>query len=244
VSDVRFLVIDCETSSLPDYKLPADHPDQPRLAQLCMLVVDEREVPEDDEFRTEAFGVRAETSFLIKPDGWAMDPDATKVNGLTDAMLREYGVPVRDALEGYAAELDRGVVVVAHNARMDTKILRGEFRRAVMPDRFEASPTICTMRALTKVCGLRQKNGAPKWPSLPEALQHFGLLHEGRHDAIADAHGCFRLLAKMRELGIVPEPRVHYAKEGHPARTGALNAPSAPPDDGDGHIYPSYEVLP
>src|SRR5688500_16357303 len=79
-------VIDTEGSGLFQFDKPADAEGQPRLAQLCMIDV-------NDELEIES-----EINFYVRPDGWMMDPKATEVNGLTDDFLNEHGRPITEVL--------------------------------------------------------------------------------------------------------------------------------------------------
>src|ERR1017187_7522571 len=118
----RWTVFDTETSGLFNFALPADAASQPRLAHLAMLFLD----PD----------LQVEHSFdvLIKPDGWVLDPIAASVNGLTMERLEKEGVPVADALSEYTRIVRAGWSLSAFNAQFDTKVMRGELRRAEMDD--------------------------------------------------------------------------------------------------------------
>ena len=199
----RYLVVDVETSGLPNYKLPADDPAQPYIASFAAIFVDP------------ALEIEREYAVLIKPDGWAMDAQVTAVNGLTTERLLAEGVPIADALAVYAGAIDDGRVIVAHNAQFDCKCLRGAFRRLGLSDRFQITRNICTMRALTDVCRIPPtgNRGGYKFPKLSEAAVHFHFDLLGDHTALADARVCLQLFRKMHELGVVPEAKVHLAKE-------------------------------
>lgn len=202
----RYLILDTETSSLFTFKkdgkpVPADDPGQPRLAEAAMLLVDEN------------LKITHRYVAYVKPDGWEMEAGATAVNGLTTDHLLEVGVPIGEVLDHYEDFIKSNRIVVTHNAQHDTKQMRGELRRAGRDDLFLITRNICTMRGLAKTCDLRQKNGKGlKWPSLSEACRHFGIPHETRHSAEADAVAVLELLRNMRRLDIVPEARVHFAK--------------------------------
>lgn len=199
---MKYLVIDTETSGLPNWKLPADAPGQPRLAQLGMLVLD------DIDASPVSLGM------YIQPDGWVMDPGAEKVNGLSTGFLRERGVPVTEALEQYVELVDAGYVVVAFSARFDLKIMRGELRRAGWDDRFERTPNICVMRACTDILRLpKGKFGGYKFPKLEEACRHFGIVNTKTHDALGDASAAYKIFRALHGIGRLPAPAVHYAKE-------------------------------
>jgi DNA polymerase III subunit epsilon len=205
-----YLVIDTEGSGLFKFKddagnpVPADAEGQPRLAAICMLSVDAD------------LQLTATEKFIIKPDGWKMDPGATAVNGLTDEFLQANGVPVAGALDRYEALVKEGRTVCAHNAQHDTKQLRAELRRAGRSDLFEETKQICTMRALTDVCKIPPNGGRGgyKWPKLSEACVFFHLDQFGDHSAENDALACLELLRKMRDLGILRDGAVHFAKKG------------------------------
>src|SRR5689334_16678932 len=141
------IVIDVENTGKFDFKRSADAEGQPRMAQLAMILIDDEGL------------VEGERNFYIRPDGWTMDPEATAINGLTDDFLHTHGVPVAVALEAYSAMVRAGRFVVAFNAQFDVKQVRGELRRAGMPDLFEETRNICVMR---KANGIILKEGGKK----------------------------------------------------------------------------------
>jgi DNA polymerase III subunit epsilon len=199
----RYVVIDTEGSGLFDFKQPADAPGQPRLAELTMLFV----APD--------LTIEREYHAYVRPDGWEMSPGATAVNKLTTEFLRENGIPVKDVLVEYQRTIvNEARVVVAHNAQHDLKQIRAELRRAGLDDLFQITRNICTMRGLTDVCRIPPNSGRGgyKFPKLSEALVYFHFDDLGDHTATGDAHGCLQLFRKMYELGILPEARVHFAK--------------------------------
>lgn len=196
-----YLVIDTETSSLFDFSKPANAPGQPRLAHLAMIWLN-----------ADLFQERA-VDYYIKPDGWVIEDGAAKVNGLTQEMLHEKGIPVAQALSLYEQAIREGRIVVAFNAQFDTKIMRAELRRDGRDDLFEQTPNICTMRELVGVCKLPKANGKGyKFPKLTEACAHFRIPYSDAHTATADALACAELLRKLRWLKLMPEPKVHFAK--------------------------------
>lgn len=203
-----YAVIDTEGSGLFRYKddkgkpVPADAPGQPRLASLAMILADAD------------LNILEEYHKFVRPDGWEMSEEASKVTGLTNDFLAENGVPIAEVLPAYVNAVTSGNIIVAHNAQHDCKQLRAELRRAGMDDLFEKTPNICTMRGLTDVCCIPPDGGRGgyKWPKLSEACVHFGFELLGDHSALNDARACLQLLGKMIELGVCPEPKVHFAK--------------------------------
>lgn len=196
-----YIIVDTENTGLFDYKAPADAPHQPRLAEISMIFADEN------------LEVEREYTALIKPDGWVMPPEATEIHGLTHDMLMKKGIPAAEALQVYNAAIAERRVMAAHNAQHDAKQIRGELRRAGLPDLFEAAPNLCTMRSLVKVCQIPQQGrGGYKWPSLQEACDFFGITRHAPHQGRGDAMDVLMVMRRMKEIGVLPEAKVHYAK--------------------------------
>lgn len=198
---MKYAVIDTETSGLFDFSKPADAEGQPRLAHLAMILL------------TEDLAEERISEIFVKPDGWKMSPEVAAINGLTMDVLNEKGAPVGDALAAYGQVIDDGYIIVAFNAQYDTKIMRGEMRRAKIDDRFERTPNICVMRGATDVCQVPKASGRGyKFPKLAEACAHFKIKQEDAHRAMGDARAALAIFLKLRELGVCPEPTVHFAK--------------------------------
>jgi len=218
---MEYLVLDTETTGLFNFSRPADEAGQPRLANVHMISADKNGAP-----------IQAH-DFIIKPDHTWTDADFDNLespsnpNPLTRAQLEAEGVPIRQVLECYTeALIEHGLILVAHNAQFDAKVMRAELRRAGMDDLFDRTPNICTMRGMQKVIG-------GKWPKLVEALAHIGETLENAHSADADTDGARKLLTWMINTGNLPDAAVHKAKEGsksaqaHAARKDSKPIPPA-----------------
>lgn len=196
----KYIIFDTETSGLFNFKLPADDPTQPRLAQFGAITIDH---------------IGAEPNrvgMYIRPNGWVMEPGASAANGLTTEFLHANGRPIDDALNFYSSLIRAGYVAVAYHAQFDCKMMRAEFRRANRDDLFSITKNICLMRACTKI-GITKAGNARGWPKLSDACAHFGIAQSKAHDALGDAEDAYRLFLKMLPLGVLPEPAVHFAKE-------------------------------
>ena len=185
-----YLVIDTETTGLPDWRLPADAEGQPRLASWCFILAD-RDCNPVHEWHG-----------LVRPDRWTMPPDAGAINGLTNERLQAEGFPIAWPLSLFAMALQANWTLVAHNLAFDMKIMRGELRRGGYRKEADRSDGIglCTMRELTARCALPnpKKPEAFKFPRLAEACEI--ILKEkleGAHDAVNDARACLRLLRSI-----------------------------------------------
>jgi DNA polymerase-3 subunit epsilon len=176
-----FLVIDTETTGLPNDRLAADAPGQPRVASVALLYADD-----DMELQHEWHG-------LIRPDGWEMPPEAQRINGLSIERLVAEGVTILYPLAMYSRAIDEGRIVVAHNIHFDTKMMRGELRRAGMDDRYGRTQTICTMKLGRRFCS--RGNLATVFQELNgPSLEDMG----SAHDALNDARACLMILRRLR----------------------------------------------
>lgn len=206
--ETGYLVIDTETTGLPPKgpKLPADHPSQPHLAHLAMVYLDPDLV------------IRSQNDFYVQPNGWTMPDDLLEINGLTTKFLMTVGHPIDELLDAYEIAVKAGYVVVAYNAEFDTKIMRGEFRRAGRNDLFEQTRNICLMRAF------KENRKIFKGYKLTDACTFLGIPYERHHRAPADALAAVEVFREMRFRGWeIPEPKVHFSKD-HEAIVARGNA--------------------
>jgi DNA polymerase III epsilon subunit-like protein len=200
---MKYAIIDTETSGLFNFKKPADDPIQPRLASATFILLDED------------FCVETRQTLFVKPDGWTMPESAESKNGLTVEFLDAVGIAVVDVLQAYTEIIEGGYAIAAFNAQYDTKIMRGEMRRAGMDDLFEHTPNVCLMRACTSICKIPRKTGKGyKFPKLQEACEYFGIPYDTKvkHTSDRDAEAALGIFRKLHILGKLPEPTVHYAK--------------------------------
>lgn len=199
---MKVCIFDIETTGLFEFKLPADHPSQPRVAQLAAALFD------DDGVLYDYF------KSPIKPDGWTMPADlAEKMgHGLTQEFLEANGVPIREALERFIPLHDAADLLAAYGVDFDLKGLRGELRRAGFPDHYGEKQKFCVMRACTPHCKIPPTEAMMatgrktfKTPNLTEAAGiMLGAKHEGAHDAGADVRMAARLFFHLVKLGSGP----------------------------------------
>jgi DNA polymerase III epsilon subunit-like protein len=190
----RFLLIDCETTGLPRTRRfsPDAVDDWPRLVQIAWA----RCGPEGQ--LTEAH------CHIIRPDGFRIPADATKVHGITHSRARRVGRDLSQVLDEFLEEAARtGTVFVAHNLEYDWGVLASEFVRTGKSLSVLESPGICTMRTTTDVCCLPRPGGwGYKWPTLEELHMFlFGRSYEGTHDAARDLEACARCFFKLLAAG-------------------------------------------
>lgn len=189
-----YLVLDTETTGLPDHRQAADAVGQPRVASVAMIFCDGD------------LNIQAEYSSLIRPDGWEMPAHVAAINGLRTDYLVAEGCPILIPLLLYGAAIMQGRVVVAHNPWFDTKMMRGELRRAGLRDLYFETRTINTHPWARTLCS-NGKLGTAYWQLCDRMI-------EGAHTALADARACREVLLALRaRLGEqVMVPKVPQSK--------------------------------
>jgi DNA polymerase III epsilon subunit-like protein len=188
-----YLFFDTETTGLPrNWKAPvSDLNNWPRLVQIAWLHYDKN-------------GNKiSENNYIIKPEGFTIPSDASKIHGIsTDRALRE-GVALQDVLNDFQKQISQVSYLVAHNMSFDEKIVGAEFLRKNMTNSIATKKKICTMEKSTNYCKLDGPYGY-KWPKLSE-LHHilFGVGFEEAHNAAADIHATAKCFWQMKKIGII-----------------------------------------
>ncbi len=180
---------DTETTGLPDFNKRASDPSQPHIVQFAAITVDHN----GKELVSH--------NLIVRPDGWGIPVEATRVHGITNEFARENGVPEEDVAKIILSLFTGADRVVAHNVTFDKFIARIALRRfGLLTDAmalwWSGLPTVCTMRATTNICRIPSPRfeGEYKWPKLSEAYEFaFGEKLEGAHDALVDVRACRRI---------------------------------------------------
>lgn len=199
MSAPTFLVFDVETNDLPDFRLPADHPQNARIIQIGAVLLDAD------------FNELAALDHLIYPDGWVIKTGAQKAHGISLERCRDEGLPIRsvitsldtmaDHLEAYDGTL------VAYNIRFDNKLVRGERRRLGRKDRFGAVREFDPMRAASPICKLpptaKMVASGRNWPKAPKLEEAHRILcgceMSGAHDALSDVRATVAVMRALRD---------------------------------------------
>ncbi|MBN2265218.1 MAG: 3'-5' exonuclease [Candidatus Aminicenantes bacterium] len=191
----KLLFFDCETTGLPRvrYFSPEVVADWPRLVQLAWARYDHRGIEEKAR------------SFIVKPDGFRIPPDSTRIHGITHARAVREGRNLAEVLDEFleAATVPE-TTLVAHNLEYDRNVIAGELVRMTRPLGFLELVGICTMKETTNLCRLSRPGGGYgfKWPTLEELHTYvFGFSYEGAHDAANDIGACARSFFRLVEAG-------------------------------------------
>ena len=187
------LFFDTETTGLPkNWKAPVTDLDNwPRLVQLAFLVYD---------FDGNLIHSCNE---IIKPNGFTIPNEASKVHGITSEIANQRGSKIGDVLELFSIHLKRAKVVVAHNMAYDEKIIGSELIRLGFENTVDSKEKICTMISTVDLCKIDGPFGY-KWPKLEE-LHRFLFKHDfdGAHDALADIQATAKCFWELKKRGVI-----------------------------------------
>lgn len=170
------LFFDTETTGLANFQQEANHPSQPRLVQLAVILTNEA----CEEIST--------VKILVKPDGFQIPPEASAIHGIEHEHAELAGVSAKAAV-GIFVHLARAAHSLhAFNINYDRIVMLGEVLRIQgMPNPFADVEEVCEMEAMTEICQLPGRGGNFKWPKLQEAYRHaFRKDFDKAHDAMAD----------------------------------------------------------
>lgn len=193
---MQYLIFDTETNGLPkSWSAPITDVDNwPRLVQLAWILCNNQGKEINKQCR------------IVKPDGFVIPEEVSKVHGITTEKAMECGLPLADVLVEFCADLRREVelVLVAHNMSFDKRVLGAELLRNDMHSDFnlffDGTHQICTMKSSTAFCKL-PKN---KWPKLEEL--HLKLFNEpftDAHHADTDTACCAKCFFELQRRKII-----------------------------------------
>lgn len=184
------LVYDFETSGLPLFKEPSEHPDQPHIVQVGAELID-----------LDTRRVHGTLDVIVKPDGWVIPDDVAAIHGTTTEVALQVGIPEHLALRILLAMWRRAEVRIGHNEQFDARIARiacMRFLDAEVADEWKAGNAECTQLLATPILKLPPTDKMKaarrfhhKSASLGEAFEFFtGKKLEGAHSAIVDVRAC------------------------------------------------------
>lgn len=188
------LAIDTETSGLYHRDLAASDPSQPWPVQIGMQLFDGR------------WNLRGAASWLVKPDGWSIQPDAQEVHGIAEADCHRYGVPLPAillALRGAAANATK---IIGHGVQFDRSIIASALAKLGATGDWwlqQSRKFACTMELSTDVLRLPGEFGQFKFPTLEEAHNFFfpNQPYTPAHRADEDIQACVRVARRLEEIG-------------------------------------------
>jgi DNA polymerase-3 subunit epsilon len=205
------LFYDTETTGLPLWNLPSEHPEQPRVVQLAAELCVE-----------ETGDTLQQMNMIILPDGWTIPDEVAAVHGITTERALAEGVAADIVVAHFINMWQASDLRAGHNESFDMRMLRIELMRHAnysmqsigdvpFADYWKAAPAYCTQGNSVKILNLpptpkmvAARRKGPKSPNLGEAYQFFtGQPLDGAHDAMVDVRA-----AKAVYYGI----KAHHAQ--------------------------------
>ena len=183
------LFFDTETDGMLRFRDADDHPDQPRLLQIAMILADEEKV-------------WAEVSLLVHAERPVPD-EVFKIHGISEELSKRYGVVPQLAAAMFNNLARTADQIVCHNVDFDIRIMKAQFARMKRDvSDWNSKPTVCTMKQSTAILKLPGTRGCFKWPRLQEAfcalVDPAGF--EGAHDALADVRACRKVYEALMRM--------------------------------------------
>ena len=188
-----YLFFDTETTGLPiNWKAPVQNVNNwPRMVQIAWLLYDANRNRIDEK------------DFVIKPEGFSIPDDATRVHWISTEYAMDKGKDLDFVLKLFAEQIETAGMLVAHNMNFDEKIVGAEFFRKNIPNKLLQTNRICTMKESTDYCQIPGHYGY-KWPKLSELhIELFGEDFEEAHNATVDINATAKCFWKMKELEII-----------------------------------------
>lgn len=110
------LIFDTETTGLPIWNSPSDHPDQPHIVELAAELWDNGALIDSID------------TLVIPPID--ITPELVSIHGITTEMARDLGIPKADAIERFLGLVGRADQLVGHVVSFDVRMMRIETARA------------------------------------------------------------------------------------------------------------------
>ncbi len=189
----NILFVDTETTGLPgNWRAPAsDLRNWPRMVQIAWQQWDG------------SGRLITSRDYLIKPDGYTIPRDASRIHGITTERARAEGHDLASVLQEFSELTASSSYLVAHNLSFDQKIIEAECIRARIDCRLAGMRKICTKEQSTSYCKLPGKFGY-KWPSLSELHRKlFRQDFKGAHNAAFDLDATVRCFWELVRLGVI-----------------------------------------
>lgn len=173
---------DTETTGLLKFKEHNDHPDQPYLVELYIVL--------DDENRKTVATYHTQ----VRPEEWEIPQEASNIHGISTDMAKQYGSNAKYVIKHACGLFAMAKTIVGHNSSFDKRVMQ------IMGHKIKGRPAVdkvfaerdvaCTMRSTTDLCKIASPRGF-KWPKLAEAASILlGVELKDAHTAAADTLMC------------------------------------------------------
>lgn len=188
-----YLFFDTETTGTPHiYSAPSsDTKNWPRLVQLAWILTDVK-------------GNRILTgNLIVRPEGFVIPADATKIHGITTQKAIETGVSLKVAIILFKIAIDMAECIIGHNIDFDKKIVGAEMIRLGMKDIMDTKKSYCTMQSSIDFCKIPGGYGF-KYPKLQELYKKlFGKEFDNAHNAMSDVEATEKCFWELRKRKLI-----------------------------------------
>lgn len=187
------LFFDVETTGLPkNWKAPvSDLENWPRIVQLAWLEYDNK----GNEL--------SRNNYIVKPIGFTIPGEATKIHGITTEQAKKEGVIINDILKKFSSAIGKAKMLVSHNIEFDQNVVGAEFLRADISNSLFNIKKVCTMKESTDYCRIPSDYGF-KWPSQSELhYKLFNTPYKDSHNALKDATVCAKCFFELIKRGVI-----------------------------------------
>lgn len=188
-----YTFFDVETTGLPkNWNAPVSEIENwPRIVQLAWLEYDLK----GNEL--------SRNNYIVKPEGFTIPEEATKIHGITTEQARKEGVIINEILKKFSSVLDKSKMLIAHNIDFDQKVVGAEFLRTDISNAIFDIKKFCTMKESTDFCQIPGNYGY-KWPSQSELhYKLFNTYFEDSHNALMDVTTCAKCFFELIKKGVI-----------------------------------------
>lgn len=190
---MNVLVFDTETTGLPIWKEPSDHPDQPHVVDIAATLFD---------------ADRASVASLdaIINNGIVIPDEMAAIHGITTEIAQADGIAPDQAINAFLDLVRQADLIVGHNISFDVRMMRIMVAKVHGEKWDNPLPTFCTMRKSTNICKIMSKTPRHpndwKWPTLGEATKSFfDEEHSNAHRARPDCDAAARIFFHLKDNG-------------------------------------------
>jgi DNA polymerase III epsilon subunit-like protein len=158
---MKLLIFDPETTGLPvnRNKQAIKEPNNwPHIVSISWVILD-----------VETNKLESRNSFIVKPIGWMIPPDSTKIHGISHDHAMKVGTHLSEVLQVFSKQ--KYDYLVAHNVDFDFNVLMNAYRWDLGVDIDDTQyRRKCTMKLSTDLCRLPGEWGN-RWPKLSELYE-------------------------------------------------------------------------
>jgi DNA polymerase III subunit epsilon len=188
----RLIFYDTETTGKFPKHATFMNPAMPRIVSIAMVTTNEN------------FEILSRLYLIIKPEGFEIPVEASRIHGITTEMAMQKGAAFFPVAQHFNRQIEESDYALAFNTQYDTKVYDSEMYRRKLPFRMPRDKDRCVMMAASAFCKLPNEHGYSgyAWPKLEKAYRTcFGVQMEKAHDALADVINTIQVTRHMVKSG-------------------------------------------